>query len=262
MLGDMNKPIYRYLAEKKWRKFQRLITLQRINQLGIVPDILPQFEPTAEVRVAFSKRNVQPGDFVDSRVSEIPARLKVQVFNKGERLVSVVVLDSDVPNTENDNFSTRCHYLATNIPISPTATSLPLSKAQEPQLVLPWLPPFAQKGSPYHRYSIFILEQEPGNTIDVTTLKKEIRRDGFKIRSFINKYHAQPIGVSIFRSIWDDGTAAVMHRAGIEGADVEFKRKKIEALKPKQKARGWEARHASAKYDSLRKGRGVIRSRR
>jgi large subunit ribosomal protein L35 len=258
----MNKPIYRYLADRKWRKFQRLIIMQRINQLGVVPDILPQFEPTAEVRVAFSTRNVHPGDFVDSRVSEKPARLKVQVFDKGDRLVSVVVLDSDVPDAKSDNFATRCHYFATNIPLSPTETSVPLSKATESQLVLPWLPPFAQKGSPYHRYSIFVLQQDPGHTIDVEELKNHVRRDGFKIRGIINKYHAQPIGVGVFRSVWDEGTPGVMHRAGIEGSDVEFKRRKIEALKPKQKARGWEARHASAKYDSLRKGRGVIRTRR
>jgi len=53
--------------------------------------------------------------------------------------------------------------------------------------------------------------------------------------------------------LWDEGTAGVMERAGIEGADIEFKRKKVIPLKPKQKARGWEARHASAKYLSLRR---------
>src|SRR3954471_22051187 len=102
----MNKPIYRYLADKQWRKFQRLIIMQRINQLGVVPDLLPQFEPTAEVKVAFSNRNVHPGEFIDSRVSEFPARLKVQVFDQGERLVSVIVLDPDVPNEADDKFLT------------------------------------------------------------------------------------------------------------------------------------------------------------
>ena len=256
----MNKPIYRYLADQKWRKFQRLIIMQRINQLGLVPDILPQFEPTAEVRVAFSTRNVHPGDFVDSRVSEKPAKLKVQVFDKGERLVSVIVLDSDVPNADSDNFATRCHYFAVNIPLSPTQTSIPLSQATESQLVLPWLPPFAQKGSPYHRYSIFVLEQSLERDVDVRQMREYCTsRNQFSIRGIINKFQIQPIGVGVFRSEWDEGTAGVMSRAGIEGADVEFKRRKIAALKPKQKARGWEARHASAKYDSLRKGRGVIR---
>jgi hypothetical protein len=93
----MTKPIYRYLADRKWREYQRKIIVQRIEQLGIVPDVLPFFEPTAEVRLAFRQKNVQPGEFVDSRISEVPPRLKVQVFDKGERLVTIVVIDSDVP---------------------------------------------------------------------------------------------------------------------------------------------------------------------
>ncbi|KAJ8069106.1 hypothetical protein OCU04_002778 [Sclerotinia nivalis] len=252
--GDMNKPIYRYLADRKWREYQRKVIVQRIEQFSIVPDLLPHFEPTAEVRLAFQSRNVQPGDYVDSRVSEFPARLKVRVFDKGERLVSVVVVDADVPNVENDHFNTRCHYLAANIPISPVQDSLPLSKADpESQLILPWLPPFAQKGSPYHRYSIFVLEQKPGQVLDVAALKALYQRDRFNLRGFKDRHDVQPIGLGLFRSEWDEGTKGVMQRAGIEGWDIEFKRTRIPALKPKQKARGWEARHASDKYKSLRR---------
>ncbi|PMD59228.1 PEBP-like protein [Hyaloscypha bicolor E] len=251
--GDMTKPIYRYLADRKWRDYQRKIIVQRIEQLAVVPDVLPFFEPTAEVRLAFRQKNVQPGEFVDSRISEVSARLKVQVFDKGERLVTVAVVDSDVPIVDKDWFASRCHYLAANIPLSPTETSLPLSKATEGQLIHPWLPAFAQKGSPYHRYTVFVLQQKPGQILDTATLKEKIKRDGFSMRRFVDRNNVTPIGMSIFRSIWDEGTAGVMQRAGIEGADIEFKRKKVVALKPKQKARGWEARHASDKYKSLRR---------
>ncbi|KAL3423257.1 54S ribosomal protein L35, mitochondrial [Phlyctema vagabunda] len=250
--GDMSKSIYRFLADKKWRSYQRKIIVQRIDQLNIVPDVLPHFEPTAEVRVAFRRRNVQPGEFVDSRVSEVPPRLNIQVFNQGERFVTILVLDTDVPLIEEDDFTTRCHYLAVNIPLGPTDDSVPLSQATAEQLVQPWLPPFAQKGSPYHRLSIFVLEQAPGEKINVEEVQK-LQRDGFRFRSFVNKNKLEPIGLGIFRSIWDEGTAGVMHRACIEGADIEFKRKKVIALKPKQKPRGWEARHASDKYKSLRR---------
>ncbi|TVY17418.1 Mitochondrial 54S ribosomal protein L35 [Lachnellula arida] len=249
--GDMNKPIYRYLADKQWRKYQRLVVVQRINQLSVVPDVLPHFEPTADVRLAFRTRSVQHGEFIDSRVSEVPARLKVQVFDKGERLVSIVVVDSDVPLAESENFTSRCHYLATNIPLSPVINSIPLSKISTESVVVPWLPPFAQKGSPYHRYSVFVLQQKAGETLNVGELKEKVQQEGFALRSFRDKYSLDPIGMSIFRSEWDEGTAGVMERAGIEGADIEFKRKKVVALKPKQKARGWEARHSSTKYRQL-----------
>jgi large subunit ribosomal protein L35 len=255
----MSKPIYRYLADKKWRRYQRLIIVQRLQQLSIVPDLLPHFEPTADVRLAFRTRNVQPGDFVDSRVSERAARLNVQVFDSGKRWVSVIVIDADVPLIESDGFTSRCHFFATNIPVSPTETSLPLSHATEDQIVLPWLPPFAQKGSPYHRYAVFVIQHKDKQTLNPTKLKEKFDRDGFSLRKFVQGNDLKPIGIHIFRSEWDEGTAEVMERAGIEGADIEFKRTRIEPLKPKQKPRGWEAKHASAKYLSLRKGRPLLR---
>lgn len=79
----MDKPIYRHLAQKKWASYQKLIIQQRIAQLHIVPDTLAHFEPTAEVRLAFGRRNVQPGEFVDSRVSAIPSGSDVCVGEIG-----------------------------------------------------------------------------------------------------------------------------------------------------------------------------------
>lgn len=232
----MNRPIYRFLADRQWREYRRLIIMQRITQMGIVPDVLPHLDPTAEVSLGFSHRKVHPGEFVDSRVSEVPARLRVQVFDKGERLVSVVVIDSDVPNLETDGFGYRCHFLAVNIPISPSSTSLPLSRlSHESQVILPWLPPFAQKGSPYHRYSVFVLQQPEGRSLDIAAVRERVERDGFNLRSFNDRYTVKPIGVHLFRCIWDEGTAGMMRRAGIEGADIEFQRKKPEKLPYKKK---------------------------
>ena len=232
----MNRPIYRYLADRKWREYKRLVMMQRISQMHIVPDVLPHLDPIAEVSLAFGRRNVQPGEFVDSRVSETLPRLNVQLFEKGEKLVTLVVLDSDVPNVERDTFGYRCHFLATNIPLSPTTTSLPFSVlSKESQVVLPWLPPHVQKGSPYHRLSIFVLQQPDGKVLDVEAMRTREERDGFNLRSFNDRHLVKPIGVHLFRTKWDEGTEGVMKRAGLEGANIELRRKKPEALPYKKK---------------------------
>ncbi|MCJ1379992.1 hypothetical protein MMC17_003095 [Xylographa soralifera] len=234
--GDMNRPIYRYLADRKWREYKRRVMMQRISQMHVVPDVLPHLDPVAEVSLAFGRRNVQPGEFVDSRVSETLPRLNVQLFEKGEKLVTLVVLDSDVPNVEKDAFDYRCHFLATNISLSPTTTSLPFSAlSKESQVVLPWLPPHAQKGSPYHRLSIFVLQQPEGKALDVEAMRKREEREGFNLRSFNDRHLVKPIGVHLFRTVWDEGTEGVMRRAGLEGANVELRRKKPEALPYKKK---------------------------
>ena len=225
----MNRPIYRFLADREWRAQRRLLLMQRITQMHIVPDILPHLDPVAEVKLAFRRRNVYPGDFVDSRISQVPARLRVQVFDQGERLISVVVVDLDVPNEEKDGFDYRCHFLALNIPISPPNPSVRLSQLQS-HTVLSWLPPTAQKGAPYHRLAVFVLQHRNNEPLDLEAIRQKTKREGFNLRSFNDRYSLTPVGAHLFRSKWDEGTAGVMAEANIPGADIEWHRKKPEKL--------------------------------
>ncbi|KAL9025314.1 MAG: hypothetical protein Q9196_005837 [Gyalolechia fulgens] len=237
-LGDLNRPIYRFLADRQWRQQRRLILMQRINQMHVVPDLLPHLDPTAEVKLAFGRRKIHPGDFVDSRSSETPARLHVQVFDRGERFVSVVVIDPDVPNIETDGFDSRCHFVAVNVPLSPVSPSISLSAPSGgAQILRPWLPPHAQKGSPYHRLVVLVYEQKDGQGLQADETEKLSTRykERFSLRSFTENFQNQPIGVHLFRTTWDDSMADVMQRAGIEGANIEFRRKKPEKLPYKKK---------------------------
>ena len=204
--------------------------------MKVIPDVVPHFEPVVDVKFGFGGRAKQPGDFIDSAISESPCRVNVQSFDRGERLVTLAAIDSDVPDLENDSFASRCHFLASNIPISPTSTSInPTSLSTESQLLLSWLPPFAQRGSPYHRISIFVLEQKNDIAVDIEMAKSKLKRDRFSLRSFMARHLMKPIGVSLFRTKWDVGTEGVMTRAGIEGANVELKRIKVEPLPYKRR---------------------------
>ncbi|GJD01165.1 phosphatidylethanolamine-binding protein [Colletotrichum higginsianum] len=248
-LGDMNKPIYRFLAERKWRAYEAKMIEQRIAQFNIVPDILPKLEPTYDVQLFFRRAKVPPGK---QRHRGAP-RLRVTPFTAGERLVSIVVMDSDVPSVNTDSFSKRCHFLAANVPVSPTTTSVPLSKIRDPsQLAVPYLPAFSQKGAPYHRLSVFILEQAPGKILNAAVLKDLYSaRDGFSLKSFRDKFQLKPVGFNLFRTIWDENTAGVMERAGMPGADVEFRPTRVYSLKEPKTPRGWEAKRQGPKYKHL-----------
>ncbi|TFA98894.1 hypothetical protein CCMA1212_009352 [Trichoderma ghanense] len=252
-LGDMNKPIYRHYAERKWRSYDYRLITQRIKQFSIVPDVLPKLDPVADVQLFFRQQKIAPGQIVNSLVSENPPRLRVQVFDAGERLVSLVVLDADVPDAEKDAFSKRCHFLAANVPLAPTDTSLPLSRIKaDDQLAVPWLPPASQKGAPYHRLGIYLLQQKPGVKLDVAALKQlYAARDGFSLKSFRDKFDLVPVGFNMFRSVWDENTAAVMARHGIPGADVEFRPARVHSLKPPVKPKGWEAKRQGPAYRHL-----------
>ena len=229
--------------------------MQRIEQMNVIPDVFPTIDPIVATTLSFpsltrpetKSKTIQHGEFVDSRLSESTPNLQIQPFDRGEKLVSIAVVNADVPNVAKDGFEYRCHFLACNIPISPTNTLVKFAAlSQESQVVLPWLPAYAQKGAPYQRMSIFIMEQNPVERVsagsaapalckplDVAAIKEQGRytvRENFVLRSFASKFTLKPIGVDLFRTIWDEGTAGVMQRADIVGWDVEFKRKRIDPL--------------------------------
>ncbi|KAL6711439.1 mitochondrial 54S ribosomal protein YmL35 [Coniothyrium glycines] len=243
--GDMNKPIYRYLADKKWRAYKRLVLEQRITQMGVIPDLLPSLDLVADIDLGFARKTIAPGDFVSSAVSEKMPRLNVQLFGPGEKMVTVVVVDADVPEPEKDGFTYRCHFIASNIPLSPTQPSIPFQriahedeKSADPtakKIALPWTAPWAHKGAPYHRLAVFVLEQNEGKALDVTKLS-QTKREPFNLRSLVDIYKMRALTATLFRTQWDETMAGVMERAGLhDQIGVELKRKKVDPLPYKRR---------------------------
>jgi large subunit ribosomal protein L35 len=228
--GDLNKPIYRFLAERKWREYKRKVQVQRITQMKVIPDVVPNCDPILDVTMAFGRKSVSSGAFVESNISEEPIRLRIQDFQRGERLLTIAVVDPDVPNVETDSFDSRCHFLATNIAITPTSSQVNLSDFTDSQILLPWFPPTAQKGAPYHRLSIVIFQQKDNVPIDNAVAKQRVQRDGFSARALMTRHMLTPIAATLFRTQWDDHMADVMTRHGVEGGTVELKRKRVEPL--------------------------------
>ncbi|RMD42698.1 hypothetical protein DV735_g2396, partial [Chaetothyriales sp. CBS 134920] len=229
--GDMNKPVYRHLAEKKWESYRRKIQVQRLTTMRVVPDVVPNCDLVVDISLRFGRHTYAPGEFVASDISEQPPRLRVQSFARGERVFSIAVVDPDVPNLSTDSFDSRCHFLATNVTISPTSPLVNLATLAPEQVLMPWLPPTAQKGSPYHRLAIVLLQHRDNVPIDNSHAAQKLQpRIGFSTRKFMHNHMLTPIGATLFRVKWDDTMAEVMGRHNIEGADLELKRIKVEPL--------------------------------
>ena len=203
--------------------------MQRIEQFNLVPDVVPALDPTVAVDLSFGGHKLESGQYVDSTVSETVPGMKIQSFERGEKLVTIACVNPDVPNVARDNFDYRGHFLACNVKITPTAPKVHLHKLDgQTQTILPWMPAYTQKGAPYQRMAFFVLEQQ--DHIDFESAQRKVKRDGFILRSFIDRYRLKPIGANLFRSQWDEGTAGVMKRLGVPGHDIEFKRMKVEPL--------------------------------
>lgn len=256
-VGDMSKPIFRYLADRKWRDYERKIVEERITQMNVIPDVLPEIDLVVQTQLGFKDRTVRPhrrmqhGQILQARETEHAPNITIQPFDRGARLVTIAVVNHDVPDVASDGFRTRCHFLAVNIPISPTETQVDLAALSQDQIVHSWLPAWAQKGLPYQRMAVFVLEQplkedaeaEPHATrsrnLDAAELQTNVKygtRDGFSLRALTTRYRLTPVGADLYRTVWDETTPGVMERAGLVGAEVEFKRKKIEPLPYKRMA--------------------------
>lgn len=239
--------------------------------MNVIPDVLPNIDPTVDITLFFGARSITAGDFVVSTRSETAPKIQAQLFEQGEKLVTIAVVDSDVPNVNKDRFDYRCHFLASNISISPTSPIVDLanldisnssavtqvseaqsvessegkstdyptdsspSESTNSQVILPWLPPSAHKGSPYHRLSLFILHQKDNTPINMEAARKRVVRDRFKLRAFRDTHMLHPIGVSMFRTQFDEGMDGVMERLGVSDAMLEFKRKRVEPLPYKRR---------------------------
>lgn len=232
--GDMNKPIYRHLAERKWREYRRLIQEQRMTQMNLVPDVIPACDTVVDVSMAFGHHQISPGDFVNSKTSETPLRLNIQSFERSERLLTIAVVDPDHPNLETDSFDSKCHFLATNIPVDPLNTRIQLSDLADEHIMLPWLPPTAQKGSPYHRLAVIIFQNKNNVPVDREVAMKRTSRET-NMRSLMTRHMLTPIAATLFRIKWDENMAEVMARHEVEGADVELRRRKVEPLPYKRR---------------------------
>ena len=231
----MTKPIYRFLADRKWREYRRKVLVQRITQLKVVPDVVPNCDPILDIQIKWGRKLVQPGDFVQSTLSEQPCQLAIQSFEKEPKLITIAVVDSDVPNIAEDKFDCRCHFLATNIPLVPDAPLVDLASLTADHVIVPWLPPHAQKGTPYHRLSIVVLQQKDNIAIDTAAAQQNIHVSDFSVRRLMTRHLLKPIGATLFRIKWDETMAEVMARAGIEGAHMELKRVKVQPLPYKRR---------------------------
>ncbi|QDS76228.1 hypothetical protein FKW77_008727 [Venturia effusa] len=237
--GDMSFPVYRFLAERKWREMKRKILVQRITQMSVIPDVYPFADPVLDIDIKFDRYVVTPGDFLASSRTERAPRLKLQQFDSGKKMVTIIAIDSDVPNVEKDGFDYRCHGIWSNIVISPTDNRIALADLAQDKTILSWTPPYAQKGSPYHRISLWVFEQGPNQNILTSKIAGRVKRDNFVLRSFVDKMNLkkQPLGVTMFRTQWDESTETIMAKWKIEGANLEFKNKKAEKLPDKYRVK-------------------------
>lgn len=212
---DLAEPVYRHLREKAWRKYGALDKLmQRCTLMHVLPDVLDTITPTVDLQLAFGHGpgigdhgghggDVLAGVFVHPRLSLSQPSVSATAFHTDERKYSLLTVDPDVPDEENMTFQTKLHLLITDVPVSATRPFDP----QAGTTVQPYIPPHPAKGTPYHRYTSILLEQQPGSSIASPAPAPSESNAPFDVAAFIKSNNLTPAGIHFWRAKWDKDNA-------------------------------------------------------
>ncbi|KAF3910765.1 hypothetical protein ABW20_dc0100761 [Dactylellina cionopaga] len=158
---DPHRRVYQYWDDEKWRSMRRKVLMQRLTQMYIVADVLPAVDPIVDVHMRFQRKNTLLGEKLPVRRVTRPPIVQIKQFDSKERLVTVLVIDADKPNLEKDGFDFYLQWMVTNCQLSIQKQMVIGSNCNSGgrDEVAPYEVPYVHKGENYHRYCVFVLEQ-------------------------------------------------------------------------------------------------------
>ncbi|KOH01149.1 mitochondrial 54S ribosomal protein mL38 [Saccharomyces eubayanus] len=222
---DYDVPVYRHLGKQHWESYGQMLLMQRLETLAAIPDTLPTLVPRAEVNIKFPfstgvNKWIEPGEFLSSNVTSMCPVLKVQEYDHVDverQLYTILVVNPDVPDLNNDSFKTALCYGLANIKLSYNDNLIDPRKFNSSNILADYLPPVPEKNAGKQRFVAWVFRQplsEDGqNSLEVS--QEDINRDEFDIRQFTKKYNLDPIGAHIWRSEWDVNVAVVREKYGL-----------------------------------------------
>ena len=215
----MSKAYYRYLASKEFNKNGKKSKLmERLLQMKVIPDLIGPINPSIELNFNFPSdekltkddgesaiRPCIPGSFVRPGLTFNKPDIDIKIFDSVEdRHYSLLIVDPDVPDVENESYKSYLHYLVPNLKLSAVTSKQEFEQQVKDNVKFDYLPPHPQKGTKYHRYSILLVEQSKPINFD-----KEINRDGFDTRCYIRDVEGNVEAASMWRAVWDEDTSKV-----------------------------------------------------
>ncbi|KAF9970917.1 hypothetical protein BGZ73_006212 [Actinomortierella ambigua] len=252
---DMSKPVFRYMKNKQFVRQRLPLIQQRVTQMFVTPDLLPPFTPSVDVRLDYdllgasqitaSKSSAQlarvpmtadqleDGKYFETGSYLLPGqtlqqpKIEATVFHPEQRLYTIVMVDPDVPDVENQTFKQKLHWVMTNVPLSSTQTTVDTSSAN---VVLPYVPPHPHKGTKYHRYTLLVCEQPNKGQESISVSAADISRDSTTFQGLCSKLGLSTKGLTFFRQIWDKDVSKIYSEILKEDEPVFGNVPKLDAL--------------------------------
>ncbi|QLQ80927.1 hypothetical protein HG537_0E02820 [Torulaspora globosa] len=204
---DYEQPVYRYLGKKHWEEGAQMLLMQRLESLAIIPDTLPTLVPRAEVSLKFPfstgvNKWIEPGELLSSNTTSLPPAIKIQEYellDPKNQYYTILVVNPDEPDLENDSFRTTLNYGLVNVQVSYNDNVVDARKCDATNVISTYLPPVPEKNAGTQRFAVWLFRQPSA----LQPQRWVLNRDNFDIRQFARDHSLLPVGAHVWRSEWD-----------------------------------------------------------
>lgn len=221
---DPTQPVYRKYMKEAWKDYDLMITMQRVEQLKMIPDTLPTFEPTTDVKVKFPHNTeaefvgaITPGTILPTFAVSRPPQISVTNFDsiQDKALYTVLLVNPDTPDLEANSFSTTLHYGLHNVALDNVNCTIDPKLDSDPHVFKSYEPLVPEKNAQLQRACLWVLKQsQPLHNVTVEKTSK------FDIRAFVEKHALVPVGAHIWRQQFDRSVNAIRAEYGLPAGRV------------------------------------------
>lgn len=220
---DRSQPVYRHYLKEQWKSYKRMLTMQRLETLGVIPDTLPTLEPEVDVQLKFAHNNVdtwvEPGSILSSNVTSKPPSLEIIEFKESTKdLYTVLIVNPDTPDVENDTYSTTLHWGLKDVELSNNDSIIDIKKldAHPEYSLIDYLPPVPEKNLGNQRFAVWVFRQNE----ELNDALSKVTRENFDLRKFAQDNKLTAIGAHVWRSAWDLNTENVRKEYGLPAGRI------------------------------------------
>lgn len=216
---DYAVPVYRRLGLKHWESYEKMLLMQRLETLSVIPDTLPTLQPRVQVNLRFPfstgvNKWVEPGEILSSNTTSMVPTIKIQEYENGidfeKQKYTVVIVNPDEPDVLNDTFKTTLAFGLTNLKIDYNDNVVDPRKYNESQILADYIPPVPEKNVGKQRFSVWVFRQNG----DLES-PEPVDRENFDIREFVRSHNLDPVGAHVWRSEWDSNVANIREKYGL-----------------------------------------------
>lgn len=223
---DRSLPVYRKYLRQKWESYALMVTMQRLEQLHVIPDTLPTLEPVVDVKVKFAHNTkpefalwVTPGAELPAFAVSRPPTIDIQEFSvpaDHSGLYTVVLVNPDTPDLSTNSFRTTLHFGLQNVPLTYTdSTITPGKLLSNPEWTFQkYQPLLPEKNAPTQRACLWVFRQ-PAQLGEL-----EFDQENFDIRKFAETNNLSAVGAHVWRQDFDRSVPQVREEYGLPQGNV------------------------------------------